>query len=467
MLHKILLGLIILICASTVNALTFNDDFSSYGSNYFILSDTNALKVTSFDQDLNSITSKSTQSGGHSLNFLDRNSMYASVLVAQNAADSSRVIIRADCNCDIPDYNAAGILHMPFWLDANTAGSGISVYIRIGQSTSNYFEYRKTFAEETSWWLGRHDITWDLNAADAIAGSPSFNDVNMLWVIVNHGVAGTDYNWSINGIWVEKNINGFSNGNWEIAKPATNAQGMAIINPANQLVLNTIDRQSYGYHGRIFATQFDALDLTDQQLDLEMDVNVVDANWGVRLMYDYVDGDDFTACYIFYATPTSLRYGVEQWVNNVRDFNQVTAVSGYGINKNFRCVTSGATGDTVTLYIDDVAVVTDTFGEPRRDGRVSIESFAGSAQHGGKIRIDNVVFTSTQISSEGGSEGEENNTCGASGPNRFNFDLIPVVIAVIMLFAALDGWQKGNHTQMAAAVGLGVLCIVIITMVCI
>lgn len=391
--HAFLVG-IILFFAASANAIILIDDFSGDSNNIKILSDTNLSDVTSFDQDANQPTTKATQANGFSLNFIDLNSIYIPVDVDKDAGNAARIIIRLDQNFNISDYNQNGRIHFGLWIDGNAGGSGARIDLRLGTSTSNYFEYRRMFAEEGSWWLGRHDIIYDLNQADAIAGTPNMNDINMAWIIYNHAVSPTDFNFSINGIWVEKGTN-FTGGTWDIAKPAENPQGMGIIDQ-NRLVLNNLDRLSYGYHGRIFANAFDSINLGNHQIDLIMDVNVIDSNWGTRLLFDYIDGQNFSACFIAYITPTSVRYGIEQWVNNVRTFTQTSATSAYGVSKQIRCKSSREDGKIITMYIDGSEVI-NTEILSRNDGRIGIETFSNCSQCNGKIRIDNVNFSATQF----------------------------------------------------------------------
>lgn len=438
---NLFLILLFFLLIGLANAVSFTDSFSTYSSNYKIISNTELSDITSFDIDTNQPTTKSLQANGFSLNWLDGNNFYVPVDVSLNASHTSRVIIKLDQNFNLADFNSNGIMHMPFWFDANAGGSGIRIDIRLGSGTGNYFEYRKSFTEETSWWLGRHDLTYDLNNASVTVGSPTFSDMNMAWVIINHTASAGDYNWSINNIWVEKNANGFSGGNWEIEKPNVNAQGMAIIDN-NKLVLNNIDRQSYGYHGRIFSNAFDSVDLSKENLILISDINVIDSNWGARLMWDYIDGNDFSSCFIFYSTPTSVRYGIEQWINNIRSFTQVTATSSYGVNKNIKCTVSGVENKTAKMYVNSVEVVSYDLVS-RQDGAVGFETFSNCNQCNGKIRIDNVSFTST--------------TPMGNTSNIYQI-ILEILIPAILLLVFLSYIQSGNLSiTEIGSVGIGLI----------
>lgn len=358
--------------ASNASAISFTDNFSGYENYYKVIDYTSATGVT-IGNDANAAESRGILTDGN-------NSFTIPVDVSKNAANSAQAIKLGIPKVNLSDYNSNGRLYFHFIPDNVATISRVD--IRLGHSTGNYYEYRVNTPWDQSIYLGEQIMEYDLNAADATVGTPNLADVNYYQITVNYGAGQTDFNFTINKIWVEKpgqSLNGGTNNVWQVLNVSGTPDGWAIpFNYTNEgFGLSVMDNNdsSLGSHGRVFIPQFDYLDLSTRNITIQSDINQVDTNWGTRILFDAVNfspGDNFSSCFIADITSTSRRIGVEQWVNGTRSFTQKTYTMNYGDYNTLTCV---ITGDIATVYVDgQIAASQEVI---RKDGRIGIESFGG------------------------------------------------------------------------------------------
>lgn len=362
---KIFILLIFLSLFSSVNALSFVDNFSSYSNYYTVLTDTNLSTGWTIASDANAPVVAAPLIG--------RASVKVPVDVSLNADNNAGISRVLDQNFNLTDYNSLGRIYTMISLDSNTTFS--NVILRMGQSSSKYFQWTNSSPYGDTFYLGKNLVEFDFNSSVVKVGSPTVTDINYVQLVFSYSAGQGDFNVWVDRVWLEKSGNAF-NGTWDVLIAGNHPDGWAIpfsYPEGNGLSLTDINKTSLGNHGRVFVPQFDSINLGSYDIDWTIDLNQVDTNWGTRMLFDFVDGDDFSACYVFDATSTSRRVGIEQWVNNTRTFDQATLTMRYGDYNSIRCSVSN---NTTSVYVNGILIVSGSFFD-RMDGRIGLESFGG------------------------------------------------------------------------------------------
>lgn len=374
-----------------VHALTFTDDFSGYDSFYKIISYTNAVNASNITFDANAPVFDGKLADGN-------DSFTVPIDVSKNGSNSG---FAGETNStqpiiDITDFNALGkIKTWFFWTDTNFPNLAQMSFaqIRIGNGPTSFWEYRLGNFGSTNGSVGKQLISVDLNSPTSTTGLPHLNDINWYQIGITYGANAQDFNFTANKLWVEKSPNAF-NGVWKMVTNGALNQGGAL--PFNWTIegrgMSLIDSNQASLRNRadIIVPAFDSLDTSKSQISLQADINQVDTNQGTRLLFDFVDMNNFSSCYIFDVTSTQRSIGFEKVTNGVRLNAEVSTSFSYNSKHTLQCVASGPTGTSMKTFLDGTLMIFGDIGS-RVDGSIGIESF------GGRSQIQNVNFTVNPI----------------------------------------------------------------------
>lgn len=443
----ILLGILFItsIAYAQIPNYTFTDSFNSYANNYLILSDTNYPSGWSLANDANTPTTVK----GNISNF----AQFTPIDVSKQAGNTGGISRNLDQNFNLSDWNTSNS-RMYMFLSIDNNANMIRAEIRLGRNSANYFEYRNNSPFGQGWFNGYQLVSFDLNNPNVVTGTPSLTDINFIQMNVSYNAGQVDFNVTFNRVWLERPPNAFNN-NWTILDVGGQPDGWGMPfdyrNEGLGMALVDTNDPSLGNHSRIFIPQFNTIDSSIYNIDYQIDLNQVDTNWGTRMLFDAVNfspGDNFSSCFLFDATNTSRRVGVEQWINGVRSFSQATLTMNYNDYNTMRCVVDGL---TVRVYMNGTIVHSAQLLS-REDGRIGLESFGGRTHFKNASLTLTPNFVYSVVANNQIIQTVENNI----------FPLVILVLfgmLIILLFLTTMKGGDPNSVIMFAVIGIGLLVV--------
>lgn len=431
-----------------VNAITFTDDFSTYNNQYLVLNDMNVLSdwISAYDGNAPILDQNTmVRNGG----------LYIACDVSLNASNACGTQLTGQQkHFDLSDWNNTNSrMYVPLRIDDNSTVSNIEVYL--GTNFSNSFLYRNTNPYLAGFYQGWLVVPFDLNTTISKAGTPNIADINYVLIRLVYSAGQTDFNMELGGLWVSRQPNEF-NDVWrtlDIPGGGINApQGYAVpFNYSNQgygMSMRNNDKTSLGFHGRVFISQFNSLDLSKYNIDFSMDLNQVDINQQSRIILsaqNFGGTDNFDGCYLLRSTSTTAMLGVEEWNNGVKSFTQASINHNLNDYNTIRCT---IIDHNISVYIDGVIKASRTLND-RIDGYIGTEAYVG------RQNIKNVSLTM-----------ELTPTISLSGQtllarpewNAIQSIFLPLLLIIVMLGMIYGGIKNGSPSTAI----IGVIMIFII-----
>ncbi|MDP2666645.1 MAG: hypothetical protein Q8P05_04050 [Candidatus Diapherotrites archaeon] len=354
--------MVLFVIGLAIPAFSLADDFSSYASHYRVLDNTSPQGwVPAYDAI--SIQSDSLHKNGDA-------AFRTNVDVSRHSSQRASVHTNLSSQNLGVYKNRGGMMYL--WFKPSVATHLTDIRVRLGSDASNYFEYITTQPYNISYFVGAQLVPFDLEAPSSVVGRPSIQDIRRVQVLVYYTAAQPDFAFTINQIWVEKGGNAFG-ANWVVPFFGGRPDGWALPYVSmwnNGMSLTDNDILSLGHHGRVFYRREDSSNKS--AFTVETDVKIVNAAWGSRLFFDFIDGFNFSGVFL---TNQWQKAGIEYWQNGVRSYRQIpfTIIPGQTYRVKYE-----VNNRIVKLFINGAYLLSYTLPS-RRTGELGMESFQGTS----------------------------------------------------------------------------------------
>ena len=296
----------------------------------------------------------------------------------KNATNASSIYRTIPRNSVLRDWNATGAYLYILWkTDQNVEMAYIQ--LGLGQNLSNYEIWRKSASTGwiQPWGNGWNLLRYDLNSPfPGKVGSPSFLDVNFMQITVAYTGSQVDFNFTVDRVWTE-NYPGSMGDAWNIPIDGNKLYGWAMpFNDNNKtgLVVTDLNTFNTNNYGIALLNEFSDYDLTTFDFNVQVDINQVNTV-GTKILFDYIDPNNYSSCFITDLNATGRSIGVEQVVNGLSSNTSTTTNFAYQTSATYICQVSGS---TVSVYKDGSLLIYGT-GFDRTDGSFGLASIGGTS----------------------------------------------------------------------------------------
>lgn len=343
--------------------LALSDSFTNYTNNYLEL-DTTTSQGWELGFDSASITSDSL--------LKNDGSAFKVHVNTQRSPDNRASVSKTISPKNIAAFQT-GMGKAYVWYKPTTVTGFTSVKLRLGSDASNYFEYTNSLPFGGSFIAGAQLLTFNLKSPTITVGAPQASSITNVEIITSYSTNQPDFDFTVNRIWVEKNPSSFIS-TWKVpfygSKPGGWSLPYTNASEGSGISVTSTDIPSLGEHGRIFYKGEPTSN--DPTFTTETSLRIINAKWGARLFFDFVDGFNFSSVFV---TNKFDKVGIETYVNNVRTYSQVPFPVVEGKTYKIKYIVNGT---NVKVYVDNTYLL--QWNVPiRKAGDMGFESYQGTS----------------------------------------------------------------------------------------
>ncbi len=390
--HAFLSLLMILFMTSAASAVVYTDNFSMYTSYFRVINETNNPQEWTLQLDANAVSAQT--------NYIKYapSGLKVESIVAQTPDPRASMATYPNPTINLADFNAKGVMYYWIKLDGNLDNIW-RTDIRIGMDQQHYYSYFDIATPIVPGFMLRsYDMNCDKGCFVPALGGSTFDTTGYVDVAV-HGEelpgSGTDFNFTVNKIWIEKTPNAF-NGKWRALTPRSSPQlpplgpqGWALPTKDNgRWVMQLASADGVTIFpgvtqaARYVYTPLEDVNIADYNVHLQAKIKkpyypdgTYNTNPQTKLVFDYVDPLNMSSVYVEDVNDTHANVGVEQFISGQRSAWYTTVPYGHG---TYHFLKAEMNGKRITVYKNGVLILTADLNT-RRDGSVGIFSLQGTS----------------------------------------------------------------------------------------